>query len=196
MEDDWLTEITLSFGLNAAVVLLCWLRGAPSSTGLRLSSDTRRAVESRNGPSLYATFPGHFSSGLCGEDMQLAGGVVIAVALTAAVAAEITATATNAMENWGVEFALGLSMNVAVVAFCWISGWRPENSGSTIRWYDTHHDEETDNNDELDDVDPIILWSGGVETTVGLVVAVAVMVAVAVDIASETDRNSLKLATY
>ncbi|KAG7382868.1 hypothetical protein PHYPSEUDO_004267 [Phytophthora pseudosyringae] len=94
MADNWLADITLGFGANAAVVLLCWLRGA-SSTGLQLSSDTRRAVEGRNGPSIYATFPGHFSSGLCGEDVQLAGGVVAAVALMAAVAAEITATAAS-----------------------------------------------------------------------------------------------------
>ncbi|KAG2842680.1 hypothetical protein PC113_g18761 [Phytophthora cactorum] len=55
-----------------------------------LSSDTRRTVENRNGLSIYATFPSHFSSGLCGEDVQLAGGVVVAVAITVT---EITATA-------------------------------------------------------------------------------------------------------
>ncbi|KAK1942760.1 hypothetical protein P3T76_006259 [Phytophthora citrophthora] len=95
MTDDWLADITLGFGANAAVVLFCWLRGAPSSTGLQLSNDTRRAVESRNSPSIYTTFPGHFSNGLCGEDVQLAGGVVVTVAVMAAVAAEITATAAS-----------------------------------------------------------------------------------------------------
>ncbi|KAE8898671.1 hypothetical protein PF005_g12633 [Phytophthora fragariae] len=99
MADDWLADITLILSVNAAVLLLCWLRDAPSSTGLRLSSDTRRAVAvaSRNGrgSSLYAAFPGHFSSGLCGEDVQLAGGVVLAVAVTAAVAAEVVATAAS-----------------------------------------------------------------------------------------------------
>ncbi|KAG3090445.1 hypothetical protein PI125_g17704 [Phytophthora idaei] len=60
------------------------------AAGLQLSSDTRRTVENRNGLSIYATFPSHFSSGLCGEDVQLAGGVVVAVAITAT---EITATA-------------------------------------------------------------------------------------------------------
>ncbi|KAG6623543.1 uncharacterized protein IUM83_02233 [Phytophthora cinnamomi] len=97
MAGDWLADISLVLGVNAAVLLLCWLRGAPSSPGLRLSSDTRRAVASRNGhaSSLYATFPGHFSSGLCGEDLQLAGGVVLAVAVTAAVAAEVATTAAS-----------------------------------------------------------------------------------------------------
>ncbi|KAG2898962.1 hypothetical protein PC119_g22154 [Phytophthora cactorum] len=60
------------------------------AAGLQLSSDTRRTVENRNGLSIYATFPSHFSSGLCGEDVQLAGGVVVAVAITVT---EITATA-------------------------------------------------------------------------------------------------------
>ncbi|KAG1702126.1 hypothetical protein DVH05_009918 [Phytophthora capsici] len=95
MADDWLADVTLGLGANTAVLLLCWLRGSPSSTGLQLSNDTRRAVESRNGPSIFATFPGHFSNGLCGEDVQLAGGVVVTVAVMAAVAAEITATAAS-----------------------------------------------------------------------------------------------------
>ncbi|POM64525.1 Hypothetical protein PHPALM_19931 [Phytophthora palmivora] len=95
----------------------------------------------------------------------------------------------DANESWGMELALGLSMNVAVVAICWINGWRPVNSGSSIRWHD---DVETNNNDELEQEDePAILWNGGIETTVGLVVAVAVMVAVAVEIASETGRSGV-----
>lgn len=97
MADEWLVDIALILCVNAAVLLLCWLRGAPSSTGLRISSDTRRAAASPNGHAsfLYAAFPGHFSSGLCGEDLQLAGGVVLAVAVTAAVAAEVEATAAS-----------------------------------------------------------------------------------------------------
>lgn len=80
---------------GSAVAVLA--AGAPSSTGLRISSDTRRAAASPNGHAsfLYAAFPGHFSSGLCGEDLQLAGGVVLAVAVTAAVAAEVEATAAS-----------------------------------------------------------------------------------------------------
>ncbi|KAL4145664.1 hypothetical protein PRNP1_011540 [Phytophthora ramorum] len=95
MTDDWLSEITMGLGINAAVLLLCWLRGAPSTTGLQLSSDARRAAHSTSATSVYATFPGHFSSGLCGEDVQLAGGVVIAVAVMAAVAAEVATTAAS-----------------------------------------------------------------------------------------------------
>lgn len=95
MADNWLADIILGIGVNVAVLLLCWLRGTPSSTGLQLSSNTRRAAENRNGLSVYATFPSHFSSGLCGEDVQLAGGVVIAVAITVSMATEITATASS-----------------------------------------------------------------------------------------------------
>jgi hypothetical protein len=95
MADGWLRDITLGLGVNAGVLLLCWLRDAPSRAGLQLSSDTRRAVEGRNGASLYATFPGHFSSGLCGEDVQLAGGVVVAVAVMSAVAVEVATTAAS-----------------------------------------------------------------------------------------------------
>ncbi|ETL82027.1 hypothetical protein L917_17750 [Phytophthora nicotianae] len=91
MVADWLVDITLSVGVNAAVMLLCWVRGAPSTTGLQLS----RAAENSNGLSVYATFLSHFSSGLCGEDVQLAGGVVVAVAITVAMATEITATAAS-----------------------------------------------------------------------------------------------------
>ncbi|KAG6954887.1 hypothetical protein JG687_00011549 [Phytophthora cactorum] len=104
MVDDWLVNITLGIGVNAAVTgCHChWQPMAESSSSLSmveidmnglslwLSSDTRRTVENRNGLSIYATFPSHFSSGLCGEDVQLAGGVVVAVAITVT---EITATA-------------------------------------------------------------------------------------------------------
>ncbi|KAF1780827.1 hypothetical protein GQ600_574 [Phytophthora cactorum] len=128
MVDDWLVNITLGIGVNAAVTgCHChwqpmaesssltlktlfsqkamrrsldsgavgggvWGEGAVAllAAGLQLSSDTRRTVENRNGLSIYATFPSHFSSGLCGEDVQLAGGVVVAVAITVT---EITATA-------------------------------------------------------------------------------------------------------
>ncbi|KAG6942713.1 hypothetical protein JG688_00017963 [Phytophthora aleatoria] len=100
MVDDWLVDITLGIGVNAAVTG-CHCMAESSSLTLKtlfscvgvlipLSSDTRRTVENRNGLSIYATFLSHFSSGLCGEDVQLAGGVVVAVAITAT---EITATA-------------------------------------------------------------------------------------------------------
>ncbi|KAL4145665.1 hypothetical protein PRNP1_011541 [Phytophthora ramorum] len=95
------------------------------------------------------------------------------------------------MESWGVELALGLSMNVAVVVFCWVSGWRPVESISSIRWHDIHrHDEEINDPDDHE-TDSTVLWSGGVETTIGLVLAVAVMVAVAVEIAAETGSRSI-----
>ncbi|GMF41258.1 unnamed protein product [Phytophthora fragariaefolia] len=96
------------------------------------------------------------------------------------------------MESWGVELALGFSINIAVVAYCWVSGWRPVDTGSSIRWHDAQRDEE-----EIDDDhDADILWSGGVETTVSLVIAVAVMVAVAVEIASETGGRAAPYSRF
>ncbi|KAG6623544.1 uncharacterized protein IUM83_02232 [Phytophthora cinnamomi] len=91
------------------------------------------------------------------------------------------------MESWSVELALGFSVNVAVVAFCWVSGWRPVDTSSSVRWHDAQRDEEQTIDD--DEHESAVLWSGGVETTVGLVIAVAVMVAVAVEITSETSAR-------
>ncbi|ETO63838.1 hypothetical protein F444_18529 [Phytophthora nicotianae P1976] len=91
------------------------------------------------------------------------------------------------MESWGVEIALGLSMSVAVLAFCRTSGWRPVGMSSSIRWHDTHRDDEETN--DIDALEPTILWNGGIETTAGLIVAVSVMAAVAAEIASETGRH-------
>ncbi|KAE9004208.1 hypothetical protein PR003_g17758 [Phytophthora rubi] len=93
------------------------------------------------------------------------------------------------MENWGAELALGLSMNIAVVVYCWVRGWRPVDTGSSIRWHDAQRDEEQTD----DDAEHELLWSGGVETTAGLVIAVAVMVAVATEIASE---NGARVTAY
>ncbi|RMX63470.1 hypothetical protein KXD40_008662 [Peronospora effusa] len=89
------------------------------------------------------------------------------------------------MESWSKELAVGLSMNIAVVAFCWISGWRPVGTRNSNRLRDTHrHDEESNNEEE-----PTALWRGGIETSAGLVVAVAVMMAVSVEIALERGRH-------
>ncbi|KAG4041043.1 hypothetical protein PC123_g23434 [Phytophthora cactorum] len=95
------------------------------------------------------------------------------------------------MENWGLEVALGFSMSAAVLAFCRVSGWMPVDTSSSLRWHGAHHDDEETNNIE----EPTILWSGGVETTVGLVVAVSVMAAVAAEIASETGRHIIGAAS-
>ncbi|KAK1942759.1 hypothetical protein P3T76_006258 [Phytophthora citrophthora] len=87
------------------------------------------------------------------------------------------------METWGVELVLGFGMNMAVVTVCWISGWRPVDTSNSILWHDAHReDEETI---ETEEHELSILWNGGTETTIGLVVAVAVMMAVAVEIASK-----------
>ncbi|KAF4046799.1 hypothetical protein GN244_ATG00803 [Phytophthora infestans] len=98
------------------------------------------------------------------------------------------------MENWVLEIALGFSMSVAVLAFCRISGWRPVDTSSSIRWHDAQFDYEETNDVEV--IEPTILWSGGMETTVGLVVAVSVMAAVAAEIALEAERHLIGAARY
>jgi hypothetical protein len=95
------------------------------------------------------------------------------------------------METWSGELALGFSMNIAAVAFCWISSWRPVPN--SIRWHDEDEANEAAGNH---DNEPATLWSGGVETTVGLVVAVAVMAAVAMEIVSETEARTFRAARY
>lgn len=95
MADCWTRDVAMGLGANVLMLLLCWLRDTPANLGLQLSLSSRRYQE-RRGMSvarLYASFPGHFRSGLCCEDFSTAGGVVLAVALTAAVATEIAATA-------------------------------------------------------------------------------------------------------
>ncbi|GMF10253.1 unnamed protein product [Phytophthora lilii] len=100
------------------------------------------------------------------------------------------------METWGVELALGFSMNVAVVAFCWISGWRPVNTSSSFQWHDTQRGDEETNDADDHAHESAALWSGGAETTVGLVIAVAVMVAVATEIASETGGRAIGYSRF
>ncbi|KAL3664203.1 hypothetical protein V7S43_010532 [Phytophthora oleae] len=87
------------------------------------------------------------------------------------------------MESWGVELALGCGMNMAVLAFCWVSGWRPVDTSNSILWHDAHREDEETN--ETEEHELSIFWNGGTETTIGLVLAVAVMMAVAVEIASK-----------
>ena len=88
---------------------------------------------------------------------------------------------------WRTELAVSFSLNIAVVAFCWISGWRPVGTRNSNRLRDTHRYDQESNNDH----EPTVLWRGGIETSAGLVVAVAVMVAVSVEIALETGRHSI-----
>ncbi|KAG1702130.1 hypothetical protein DVH05_009922 [Phytophthora capsici] len=97
------------------------------------------------------------------------------------------------METWGVELVLGFGMNMTVVAFCWISGWRLVDTSNSILWHDAHREDDETNEaeeHELSMTDPIqrielVFWNGGAETTIGLIVAVAVMMAVAVEISSK-----------
>ena len=86
-----------------------------------------------------------------------------------------------------MELAMGLSLNVAVLAFCWISGWRPVGIRNSNHLHNAQHDDEETNDEE----ELTALWSNDVETSIGLVVSVAVMVAVAVEIVLETGRRSI-----